>query len=637
MEFRKDINGLRAIAVLSVMLFHFDLTGFTGGFVGVDIFFVISGFLMTMIIFKQLEEDRFSLISFYFSRGRRIVPALSALCLVLIIVNWFYEGVKDYDALGEYVVTSMTFVSNINYCLNINYFDQTQSGNFLLHTWSLSLEWQFYIIYPLLVLFLYKFLKNKKQVTVALFLTAAISLLLSIILSERYPSASFYLLPTRAWELILGGLVFLVPLKISHNIRVCIFYVGVFVILFSVVGFSENTIWPGWLACLPALGASCVVASSLNNQLLLNNIFSQWLGTISYSLYLWHWPIVVFFSKHDIFVNKNIEMFIGITLSVVFGIVSYLLIELPSKKYIKVKKLLNKKAYLDQPGLQKGLYTFAYLTPIALVISLGIFVTANSGFPSRFPIQEMTRDELMQERSRYWKESSEILSSRNHDYTRTTLLIGNSHAIDLGYALYENGFQKNILPITSTSYQCGNFGNLGIMDSESCEERTENWLQLLKSYDYDEIFITDHWPAIDLENLEDILLQIRKRTNVPIYVFGSKMSGVDVPKLVHKATLLNIKAPQDINKLGLHDSKEIIEKRISQNNQLLHFFRNTKWSDMSISYIDILNIQMDSNMYCEYVSNEDFTYMYFDSWHWTLQGARAFGEKLKNRHLELFF
>ena len=153
MQFREDINGLRAIAVIAVVLFHFNSSWMPGGFAGVDVFFVISGFLMTGIIFKGLEQQKFSILRFYVARANRIIPALAILCIILLILGWFYLTPQDYKALGKHAASSVTFVSNVTYWLESGYFDALASEKWLLHTWSLSVEWQFYLIYPLVLVF----------------------------------------------------------------------------------------------------------------------------------------------------------------------------------------------------------------------------------------------------------------------------------------------------------------------------------------------------------------------------------------------------------------------------------------------------------------------------------------------------
>lgn len=161
MKFRKDINGLRAIAVIAVVLFHFNASWLPGGFAGVDVFFVISGFLMTGIIFRGIEQDNFSILNFYIARANRIIPALALLCFVLLVFGWFYLTPLEYQSLGKHAASSVSFLSNFTYWSEAGYFAAASHEKWLLHTWSLSVEWQFYIIYPLMLVAMRKFISIK--------------------------------------------------------------------------------------------------------------------------------------------------------------------------------------------------------------------------------------------------------------------------------------------------------------------------------------------------------------------------------------------------------------------------------------------------------------------------------------------
>lgn len=291
MQFRKNINALRALAVLSVVLFHFRIAGFAGGFAGVDVFFVISGFLMTGIIFSGLHQQRFSLPGFYASRARRIIPALATLCVALLIFGYVYLPLDDFRESIRTIKSSLLFSSNFLFAKDGNYFDAPLHENWLLHTWSLSVEWQFYVLYPVLVMGLYRVLGAHRS-KIALLALAAISLAASAWLSKTHPVFAFYMLPTRAWEMIAGGLVFLFPLTLGRRTRLSFEVAGLLAILVSVMVFSEDDLWPGYLALVPVIGTMLVIYS--NSQ----SIFSrsktlQFIGTISYSVYLWHWPLVV--------------------------------------------------------------------------------------------------------------------------------------------------------------------------------------------------------------------------------------------------------------------------------------------------------------------------------------------------------
>lgn len=350
MTFRKDINGLRAIAVIAVVLFHFRITGFTGGFSGVDIFFVISGYLMTGIIFSKLAKSQFSLVDFYLHRARRIIPALAVLCLALVIFGFLQFLTHEYRETMRNIKSAIQFTSNIAFNDDFGYFDSPSLENWLLHTWSLSVEWQFYLIYPLFIVLLRKFISLK--LTKLILVVAAISsLALSIFYTPIDPSSAFYLLPTRMWEMLAGGIVFLFPISFKSIQKYIAQYLGLALILISVLLFNEQVLWPGYLATIPVLGTMLIIWANQAN-LITDNIISQWLGKISYSVYLWHWPIVVLLFTAGLLDNM-LYIIAGIVASLILGSLSYFFIEKRMKlKYSRVIEVLR---YLLIIGLVTGI------------------------------------------------------------------------------------------------------------------------------------------------------------------------------------------------------------------------------------------------------------------------------------------
>lgn len=323
MEFRKDINSLRAIAVIAVMIFHFNKSWLPGGFSGVDVFFVISGYLMTKIIFKGMREKNFSLVSFYISRANRIIPPLAFLCLILLILGWFILTPLDYKILGKHIASSVIFISNILYWKESGYFDLNSYEKWLLHTWSLSVEWQFYIFYPIGLLFFNYFFKEK---TIKfLFLISTILLFLFCIFATyKWPNPSYFLLPTRAWEMLLGGIAFLFPFQLNERLKKYFFYTGLIIIIVTLFVISSNNLWPGFLALFPTFGCFLVIQANYQKSILTNNIFFQKIGKWSYSIYLWHWPIVVIIYYYSL---NIFYVCLGIIFSIFLGFLSYKFIE----------------------------------------------------------------------------------------------------------------------------------------------------------------------------------------------------------------------------------------------------------------------------------------------------------------------
>lgn len=212
MNFRPDINGLRAWAVVPVVLFHFGVVGFSGGFVGVDVFFVISGFLMTGIIVPALTGSApapFSVWRFYLARALRIWPALMAICAVLLLLGWFGLTSLEYESLAKHVKSSLLFCSNHVYWREAGYFDADAHEKWLLHTWSLSVEWQFYLILPLVLMLIWRVTRSQHALHAALWGGLLVSFGASLWLLSVKPAFAFYGLPSRAWEMLSGGVVFM--------------------------------------------------------------------------------------------------------------------------------------------------------------------------------------------------------------------------------------------------------------------------------------------------------------------------------------------------------------------------------------------------------------------------------------------
>ncbi|MFV5369498.1 acyltransferase family protein [Acinetobacter junii] len=371
-NFRYDINGLRAYAVALVVLFHFGITGFSGGFIGVDIFFVISGFLMTQIIVSGLEKKSFSFVKFYISRANRIIPPLVVLSLIVGMIGWFTLTPQELKDYGKHASTSLSFISNIQYFRESGYFNTDSHEKLLLHTWSLSVEWQFYIILPIFLFIINYFTKRRIYLSFLFSVVLIASLFLSISITKTNPTAAFFLLPTRAWEMMTGGLIYLFLHRTKFNKPQSIFLEvsGFTLILLSVTFFSEKTPWPSYNALIPVIGTFLILISSNNNSIFTKNKVAQFLGNTSYSIYLWHWPIVFYLS----YIEKSkdlIYIIIGIILSIFLGWLSFKFIETPARFFLSKCKIF--KNYL---------ITLIYLT-FSIIIFIIFYV--KDGIPNRLP------------------------------------------------------------------------------------------------------------------------------------------------------------------------------------------------------------------------------------------------------------
>lgn len=332
MKFRKDINGLRGIAILAVMLFHFQIPGFSGGFIGVDIFFVISGFLISSIVINKLQYSQFSLRSFFIHRIRRIVPALFSMLFICLFFGWWWLAPADYKELGKEAAYATLFISNHLFVHDSGYFAAESSSKMLLHTWTLGVEWQFYLLFPLFLLLINRYWQNK--ITAIVLISTLFSLGLSVFGSYQHPEIAFFLLPFRAWEFMLGSLLVLYQRRIKHpHWQHFSSLFGSFLILSCIMLFNERMNYPGFWAVLPTLGVALII---LTPGYLVSKFLEirplQYLGNISYSLYLWHWPLYVAFGYYLNNHLSNKTLIEIILLSLILSSISYQFIEMPFRE-----------------------------------------------------------------------------------------------------------------------------------------------------------------------------------------------------------------------------------------------------------------------------------------------------------------
>jgi peptidoglycan/LPS O-acetylase OafA/YrhL len=305
MKYRADIDGLRAIAVLPVLFFHIQWSLFSGGYVGVDVFFVISGYLVTSIIIKEIRGGHFSIVEFYKRRIRRIFPALVFVCFTTVMIGSVILLPRDFSNFAKSLISVSLFVSNFFFRQQSGYFDNQTEMKPLLHTWSLSVEEQFYIIIPIILLVLSRF---RLSVNLWIWILIIGSFSLSCFWVSKYNNTTFYLLPTRAWELLFGSALALGTFPKTERRSICesAGVIGVGLILYAVLMFESNTLFPGPNALFPCVGAALVIWSGLGEKVtyvgrLLSLKPIVFVGLISYSLYLWHWPIAVYLRYYKIF------------------------------------------------------------------------------------------------------------------------------------------------------------------------------------------------------------------------------------------------------------------------------------------------------------------------------------------------
>ncbi|OFA05949.1 acyltransferase family protein [Duganella phyllosphaerae] len=333
-----DISGLRALSVVIVVLYHFNLKILSGGFIGVDIFFVISGFLMSRIIVDAMGAGRFHYGQFLLRRALRIVPALLAMSLVLLALGAALLPPSDLASMGTQALRALLFVSNYYYAGQQGYFSEGVDDRWLLHTWSLSVEWQFYMLYPAIVWLGLRITQavgaTPRALTFYLLAIAIASLALCLLVDHQ---SAFFSVLTRAWQMIAGGLVYLMrdsvalrALQKQGRARI-LSYAGLLVIGLTaglIHHWQLEATWPGPYALLPVAGACMVLAAGYQRNMLLNHGVMQKLGAWSYSIYLWHWPVVIAFTMIGLMDEApKLAKLIGIPLSIALGYLSYRYVE----------------------------------------------------------------------------------------------------------------------------------------------------------------------------------------------------------------------------------------------------------------------------------------------------------------------
>jgi peptidoglycan/LPS O-acetylase OafA/YrhL len=329
--YRADIDGLRAISVLLVLFFHLGI-GVHGGFIGVDVFFVISGYLITGIILSEITAGQFSLLDFYERRARRILPALITVVLMVMLAGYFLLYPDDYTTLGKSAVAALGAASNFFFLFNTGYFDAPAQTEPLLHTWSLGVEEQFYLVWPTFLLLASKLMgKSRPRWIVLLAVIAIASFGAAVRQVEVDPKAAFYLPYTRAWELAMGALLHFLPPWRSRMTE-ALPLLGVAAILWSAFTLTAEQPFPGLNAVAPTIGAALVIYP---NRTLAGAAlgFIAPLGLVSYSLYLWHWPLIVFWR---IYTNGAVltagESVAIITAALALSVLSWRYIEQPARR-----------------------------------------------------------------------------------------------------------------------------------------------------------------------------------------------------------------------------------------------------------------------------------------------------------------
>ena len=456
MQYRKDIDGLRALAVLPVVIYHIAQSYLKGGYVGVDIFFVISGYLISAQIIRDAQASQFSAVDFYARRIRRIIPAYAVLLIFVTIVVLCLYFPFETDKYAQSLLASIASLSNVYFWATINYFNPAGETMPLLHTWSLAVEEQFYFLFPIVIYAVLRWLPKQLKTTI-MFLFVA-SLAACVASAWLSPLTGFYQLPMRAWELLLGTLLALgiIPLVAAPLLRNVIAGIGVGLIVAAMLLYTPTTLFPGYAAIVPCLGAAMIIYAGQEQDTLVARILSLtpfvFIGLISYSLYLWHWPLIAFQKANALLITTNskiLERGVVLAASIALASLSWCLIERPTRN----RKLFSLRALFLVCGSSLGL----------LLLVAGIILSTH-GLPDRFsPRANRLAAYANYDFEKAMRVGRCLLSERtpfsafdqqeclpNVVGRRSYLLVGDSHAGALSAGLVATYKGANILQVTGS-------------------------------------------------------------------------------------------------------------------------------------------------------------------------------------------
>ena len=496
MLYRREIDGLRGLAVLVVVLFHAGFQIFSGGFVGVDIFFVISGYLITTILINELQEGQFSIVGFYERRARRILPALFFVMLACLPFAWLWLFPKDLKRFTDSILAVIFFLSNHLFSNQSNYFDTATELKPLLHTWSLSVEEQYYLLFPLILMFAWKL--GQRWVLIILSSIIIASLLTAQWLSSVKPEVAFYILPTRAWELLVGGLAALYLTKSQRDTFLKFNQfgsaIGLALIIYAILAFNKQTPFPSFYTIIPVLGAALIIICSNQSNLigrLLGHKTFVGVGLISYSAYLWHQPLFAFTRYR--YLEHPSQFLLGILgfIAFVLGYLTWKYIETPFR---------NKQIFS-----RRQIFTYSALGCLVFIL-IGITTSINKGFYSRLTDKE--KEVLMYDsgdtlgkmylnvyrRGTCFLEPTKTAKDFHDDCvakipSESTLIWGDSHAAALSFGVRQQF--KDVTQYNSTA--CPPLIQLNVHNSPNCRAINDFVMQKISEHPPKLIVMHANW------------------------------------------------------------------------------------------------------------------------------------------------
>lgn len=622
-KYRPDIDGLRAVAILPVVLFHAQF-GCPGGFVGVDVFFVISGFLITSLILEEIRDERFSLVMFWERRVRRILPALFVVVFATLIAAWFLYFPDDFRILGQSVLAQAVLMSNVFFWRHSGYFADGVDTLPLLHTWSLAVEEQFYVLFPLLLIFL----GRRKKISIArtiLWLGFG-SFVLSVLGTYSRPIATFYLLPSRAWELMVGAFLAAIPgRRISTAwLNELAAWAGLGLIAFPVFYYTGDTRFPGLAAVPPCLGTALIIFSGGANSPLINRALAWkpvvFIGLISYPLYLWHWPLLVFLKYRSVQPPAWQTRAAILAISVVCAAASWKWIETPFRK---------RRLFPRRPQI----FAFAGGAMLTLLL-LGCGVFLGHGMPFRFPAQALTYYNYRKDfafRAGVTPQEAAAgqfveLGAQNTNQPVEVLLWGDSHAMSVAPVLDElcRRFSVHGVEVAHSS-TAPILGYVSNTSKYGLNEDSPAWSQSIVDFvakkHVKTVILAALWtsyePPQEVETKLAATVQALKAAGASVYVLKDvPMPGFDVPRMAAFTVIRH----GDPARLGT-----TLAKYASDNQAWDSIFNHL--SQVGATVLDTPKYLLNTNGFYDVV--RDNKALYFDSHHLSVDGSKLLSPMLE--------
>jgi peptidoglycan/LPS O-acetylase OafA/YrhL len=625
-KYRPDIDGLRAVAVLSVMFFHVGFARFSGGWVGVDVFFVISGYLITRLIRDEYEAGRFSFAGFYARRARRLFPSFFfTVAASFIAGSLIFDPVYLQHFAGE-VVYAIVAASNFFYWLDGGYFGVAEQYKPLLHTWSLGVEEQFYLIWPLTIVLVLRYCRRY------LWLVLTAAALASLFLAEYFfwadkARAVFLLLPGRIFEFAIGAmLVWLVGFQNRSRLLLdAALLLGLALILVAVLGFTTKTPFPGIYALVPCLGAALAIfgGTSAHLRWILANRLMVGIGKISYSLYLAHWPIIVFYSYHRLNPLDHLEQAMICAGSIAAATLMYTLIEQPFRDPRRVK--FSSRAAL---GLACSVAMLILLIPSAIVWAKGRLLWRGS-------VVEISAGQLQElEESRKQTEVDDLLRDRPFtDSHRTKLMfVGDSHSGDIAAAMFltlgDTKYDYARLPFAPDCFSSVDRRPwiLRMTRTKSlCESQLDALRKSRSLAETDYLFVADRWSQESIKGFAEGLAQLRNLTKARIIIVGQ---NAVFPTFDDSLRFLDRSQLARLNRV-LYEAK-------SPEDVLLNAELRTLATANGLDFIDRQSVVCSqAGMSCTVLA-PDGKFLYTDTNHWSYEGRSVFGKLMVERFGNLF-